>query len=134
MNKALWIAITVVALFAVTVIPATAAGDKNQHRWDGARFALVGEVLAVDTELQTITVQVSKGNYQVEDYVGQELVITTAGARILPYGECPKEPIGLEDIEVGTYVSANGNVVADEEGDVFQATRVTVDVPPPTEE
>ncbi len=134
MKKAPWIAITVVALLAVIVIPATAAGGKNQQRWDGARFALVGEVLAVDPEAQTITVQVSKGNYQVEDYVGQELVITTAGARILPYGECPKEPIGLGDIEVGTYVSANGYVVADEEGDVFQATRVTVDVPPPAEE
>jgi hypothetical protein len=127
MKKALWLAVTVAALLAMTAVPAMAGGDNNRHRWQGTRFGLVGEVTAVDAGAQTITVEVHAGSWLIEDYVGQELTVTTDDeTRFLRFADPTCEFITFDDVQVGDYVSVNGIV---QEGDVFLAKRVTVDVP-----
>jgi hypothetical protein len=162
MKRTLWLVVTVLALVALTAVPAVAeggkqsrqtdgemqaaqasqsqdasqmSGDKQRHRWYGARFALVGEVVAVDADEQTFRVLVDKGNPYIEDYVGQELTIATDESTcFLLYGEPPFESASFDDVEVGSYVGVNGCVVALQAADLFLAKRVMVDVPLPAEE
>jgi len=131
MKKVLWLCILVVALLAVTAVPAMAGGDNNQYRWQGSVFGAVGQVMAVDADAGTITVQVYAGNRLVKDHIGQELTITTnEDTLFLRYGDPKCEAITFDEIEVGDYASMNGIVVSPDEGnDVFLAKRVTVDVP-----
>jgi hypothetical protein len=131
MKKALWIIATVVAVLALATVPTLAGGDKHRHRWRGARFALVGEVTAVDAETLTITVQVEKGSKPVRPHVGEALTVATGErTRFLRHGERPPEVIGFQDVEVGARVGINGVVKPDDEGNrVFLAWRVVVDVP-----
>jgi thioredoxin reductase len=135
MKRTIWLVATVITLLALTAVPALAEGGKQRHRWYGTRFALVGEVTAVNAGAQTFTVLVDKGNTSVEDYVGQELTIATGELTCyLRYGEPPFEIISFDDIQVGSYVGVNGHVLAGVEPDLFLAKRVMVDVPLPAEE
>jgi len=135
MKRTIWLVAAVLALVALTAVPALAEGGKQRYRWHGARFALVGEVIAVDADEQTFTVLVGKGSPPVEDYVGQELTIATSELTcFLRYGEPPFEVISFDDVQVGSYVGVNGCVVALEETGVFLAQRVMVDVPLQAEE
>ena len=127
MKKTLWLGLLVVAVLAMTIAPALAGGDKNRQHWrSGDRFALVGEVTAVDADELTITVRVWMGSGLVKEYLDEELTITTtAETRFRRFDDPPCEFITFEDVEVGDFVSVAG-VVAD---DLFLAQRVTVDVP-----
>ncbi len=130
MKKALWLAVAVMALLAVITVPAMASGDNHQKRWSGTRFGLVGQVTAVDADTGTITVLVHTGSWQVKDYIGQELPVSTDGdTSFLRYGHPKCEFITFADIQVGACISASGVVLADEGADVFLASRITVDVP-----
>ena len=122
MKRAFWITTVVVALLAMTALPALAAGGKVRHRWDGTLFALVGQVTAIDAANLTITVQVLKGPLEGETVT----VSTDASTRFLQYGECPMDVIGFEDVEVEDYASVGGLVLDD---GVYLANRVTVDIP-----
>jgi len=130
MKKRLFLMVSVLALLAVTAMPALAAGGQCNKRWLGDSFALVGEVTAVDAETGSITVEVYTGNALVKDYIGEELVIATdAETMFLRYGELTCEVIAFEDVEVGAYVSINGHLLVDAGVETFLAKRVTVDVP-----
>jgi hypothetical protein len=129
--KKLLLLVSVVALLALTAVPAMAGGDNNRHRWDGERFGLVGEVTEVDAEAKTITVLVHRGSRLVKDYLGDELLITAVGrTRFLRYAEPKCEPIGFGDVEVGARVGINGYMVTEDGGgEIFQAKLVIVDIP-----
>ena len=131
MKKTLWLGLLVVAVLAMTITPALAGGDKNRHHWRGDRFALVGEVTAMNDDDQTITVQVWMGSWLVKEYIDEVLTVTTTEeTRFRRFDDPPHVFITFEDIEVGAHISATGNVVADDEGDdLFLAQQVTVDVP-----
>jgi hypothetical protein len=125
MKKLLWL-VSIVALLALTAVPAMAGGDNERWRWEGERFGLVGVVTAVDTDAKTITVLVHRGSRLVKDYVGEELLITTIGrTRFLRYAEPKCEIIGFDDVEAGARVGLNGYMVEDD----FLAKRVIVDIP-----
>jgi len=135
MKRTIRLIVAVLALVALTAVPAAAEGGKQRHRWHGARFAVVGEVTAVDADEQTFTMLVDKGNPYVEDYVGQELTIATDEyTGFFLYGEPPFESGSFDDVQVGSYVGVNGCVVALQAADLFLAKRVMVDVPLPAEE
>lgn len=126
MKKQLWLGVAVVVLLAATVMPVMAEGGKNQIRWLGQVFSLVGEVTALDGEAKTITVEVYSGSKLVKSYIGNELTITTKESTLfLLYGHAKGETITFADVAVGDYVSVSGNIVNDD----FVAKRVTVDVP-----
>ena len=126
MKKALWLVLLIVALLAIAVTTTLAGGDNHRHRWDGDRFALVGQVTAVDTVARTITVNVWMGNRAVKDYIDDDLLVTTTeDTRFRRFDDPECVFIAFEDIEVDAYVSVGGNVDADD----FLALRVTVDVP-----
>ena len=131
MKKTLWLGLLVVAVLAMTIAPALAGGDKNRQHWrSGDRFALVGEVTAVEVDdadaKKTITVQVWMGSGLVKEYIDDELTITTTEETLFRrYDALPCEFITFEDVELDDFVSVAG-VVAD---DLFLAQRVTVDVP-----
>ena len=134
------IAMLIIAVLAMTVTPALAGGDNHRRRWDGQRFGLIGEVVAVDVEGQSITVLVLRGSRLVKDLIDQELAINTdENTRFRLFGDTPGELIALENIAEGDLVSVSGSVTTDEGGDkTYLAKRVTVGVPfecdPPSEE
>jgi hypothetical protein len=125
MKKQVLLSIAVLVLLVAAVMPVAAEGGKNKIRWLGSVFALVGEVTAVDAEAETITVNVHTGNSLIKQYIGRELTLATgADTLFLRFGEeC--EQITFADVELGAYISANGQVV----NDLFVAKRVTVGVP-----
>jgi hypothetical protein len=125
MKKLLWL-VSLVALLALTAVPALAEGENQRYRWEGERFGLVGVVTEVDLDAKTITVLVHRGSRLVKGYLGEELLITTvARTRFLRYAEPKCEIIGFEDVEVGARVGINGYRVEDD----FLAKRVIVDIP-----
>jgi hypothetical protein len=130
MKKAVWLVVSLVALLALTAIPAVAEGETHRYRWEGERFALLGQVTAVDTEAETITVMVYRGSRLVKGYLEEELVINTIEhTRFLRYADPKCEVIAFEDIEVDSPIGIRGYVVPGEGEDVFLAKVVVVDVP-----
>ncbi len=126
MKKQMWLGVMVLVLLATTVMPVMAEGGKNQIRWLGQVFSLVGEVTALDGETKTITVEVYSGSKLVKSYIGKELTFTTDGnTQFLLYGHSKGDKITFAGVEVGDNISVSGNIVYD----VFLAKRVTVDVP-----
>jgi hypothetical protein len=130
MKKTLWILAAVVTVLAATAVPALASGDRQHHRWCGARFALAGEVVAIDPRELTITVQVERGSRLVKPYVGRELtVVTGERTRFFRYGPRPMEVIRFEDVQVGARVAILGVVAVDDVPHAFLARRVIVGIP-----
>lgn len=131
MKRGFWIATVVVAVLAMTALPALAAGGKWRHRLEGTRFALVGEVTAIESP--TITVKVLKGSLEGEVVP----VSTDVDTRFRDDGaDCPDRVIDFADVEDAyeaaileenaLYVSVNGFVNDD---GVYLANRVTVVIP-----
>lgn len=126
MKKQVWLGLVVAFLLAVAVMPVMAEGGKQQMQWQGNVFALVGEVTAVDAAAKTITVEVYSGNQLVKAYIDEELtIVTNEDTMFLRYDAAKCQVLTFADVEVGDYVSVNGNVL----NDLFVAKRVTVDVP-----
>jgi len=126
MKKQVWLGVMVLALLAATVMPVMAEGGKNQNRWLGQVFSLVGQVTALDDVAGTITVQVHSGSKLSKSYVGKELTVTTdENTLFLLYGHAKGDTITFADVELGDDISVNGYVL----NGVFVAKRVTVDVP-----
>lgn len=126
MKRHVWIAIAALVLLAVAVTPVMAGGGKNQIRWLGNVFSLVGEVTELDEAAGTITVKVYNGNKLVQGYIGKELAVKTdEDTLFLQYGHEQGETITFAELEVGDYISINGHVV----DGVFVAKRVTAGVP-----
>jgi hypothetical protein len=130
-RKAGWLVLLAVAILALTITPALAGGDKHRRRWKGERFALVGEVAAVEIQEGTISVMVLLGSRAIKDHIDLELtLVTNEDTRFRSLDDPPGEPIELEDIEVGDIISAGGHVETDSGGEqIFVAHRVTKDVP-----
>jgi len=86
MKRVLWIIVSIASLLAMTAVPAMAAGGKNQLRWVGTPFSLVGQVTAVDPVALTLTVDVHIGNRHIKSYIGAELAVQSdANTRFLRY-------------------------------------------------
>jgi len=130
-KKLLWLVLLALAILALAISPALAGGDNHRRRWHGDRFALVGEVTAVDTENGTIKVLVSMGSRAMRDYLDLEVtLVTSEDTRFRCFDDPPGEFIELVDIEVDDIVSVGGRLAADEEGtEYFLALRVTKGVP-----
>ena len=130
MKKRLVIVALVVAVLALTAMPAAAGGDKNHNRWLGLVFGLVGEVTAVDLEAETITVKVLTGSQLVKPFIDAELTLATnEDTKFMLYVDQACEQAALEDVYVGALVSANGTVIVAPEGKTYLAVRVTIDAP-----
>lgn len=140
--------ILLVALLALTVIPAAAGqggsgngsggpqttpqpapqgqGTMTTYRQSSPRgtFAITGKITALDAVNQTITVTVLRGNNLVKPYINTSVtVVTTAKTKFL-YKESTTAvatAITFSDLAVGDAVSING-ILAE---NVWTAKRVT---------
>ncbi len=132
--KKLFVLTLVLALLAVTAVPAFAAGNPPAGNGNGggsgsgkggnAPFALAGTIASLDPATGAVTVTVACGNQLVKPYIGQNLVIqTTSTTRFLlsnPDGVAT--PITFADLVAGQAVSVNGQV----KNNVWTASRITV--------
>lgn len=130
-KRVVWYSVLVIVLLTVsagTVMAGKGGGGGGGGGGDAPKgscvFALVGQVVSVDYEAESITVQVLSGNRLVQDYIDTALTVTTTSeTRFWTYGESDCVPGAFEDVVVGTYVSVGGCV---DPVDGFVAERVTV--------
>ena len=136
-KRVVWCSVLVIVLLTVSA-GTVMAGQRRGGGGGGAAapigacvFAVVGEVVAVDVETQSISVQVLTVNHLVKDCFDEELMIsTTVDTLFRRFGDPDCVLVAFEDVEVGAYVSVGGCVVADAAGiECLVAERVTVNVP-----
>lgn len=129
--KKLFVLTLVLALLAITALPAFAAGGAPTGNGGGdsgkgskAPFALAGTIANLDPITHTVTVTVVCGNKLVKPYVGQNLNIqTTETTRfLLRNADGTVTPITFADLAVGQKVSSNGQLA----NNVWTAGRITV--------
>ena len=136
--KKLLVLTLVVALLAIAVAPAMAAGGRYGENAHGARrsagngarnsaaatFALAGTIASLDPANRTVTVKVASGNIAVKDDIGQSLTIQTVDATrfLLRNPDGAATPISFADLAVGQKVSVNGKLA----NSVWTASRITV--------
>jgi hypothetical protein len=132
MKKYLVLAL-VIALLTMSVVPAFAAeegpirsrnGDGGGYRYGYPPFALAGEIVSIDAEARTVTVEAICGNIVVRPYIGDEVTLTTNDMTkfLLRNPDATATPITFDDLKVGDQISAHGRLV---EG-VWKTTRITV--------
>jgi hypothetical protein len=124
----------VLALLAISAVPALAAGRAhakngqiagNEYGKGGKMpFALAGTIASIDPVARTVTVTVACGNKLVKPYIGQDLTLQTTDATrfLLRNPDGTATPITFEDLTVGQNVSSNGKLV----NNVWTANRITV--------
>jgi hypothetical protein len=156
--KKLSIVIVVVAMLALSVVPALAAGGPSANQGTGAGtctgtqtnlqagsatrsqagysggmqaaygsrapYALSGTITLVNSDAQTITVNVACGNTLVKSYIGSDvaLKISASTRLLLRNADGTATPISFADLQVGQTVSSQGSLV----NGAFTASRVTV--------
>ncbi len=129
--KKLFVLTIVLALVALTVVPALAAGSPPEAKGcvngfclQKAPFALVGTIANLDPDTRTVTVTVVCGNLLVKPFIGENLTLqTTDATRFLQ--RVPGStaiPITFEDLAVGQKVSSYGVLV----NGIWTAGRITV--------
>jgi hypothetical protein len=133
--KKLFLLTLVLALLAIAVTPALAAGGPqggNAHSArSGARnratstFSLAGTITSVDIAARTVTVKVLSGNLLVKPYLTQNLTIQTNDSTrfLLRNPDGVATPITFAELVAGQKVSVNGTTA----NSVWTATRITVD-------
>jgi hypothetical protein len=135
--KKIFVLLIVVALLAVTVVPALADGNGNTFEYhhtyrNGSplkqagsnSFALSGTIAALNPGAGTVTVSVACGNILVQPYVGQDVTLETTGVTrfLLRNPSGVATPITFADLAVGQKVSANGELA----NNAWTASRITV--------
>ena len=132
--KKIFVLMLVLALMAITVVPAFAAGNPPAGNGRGggggtgkgsnAPFALVGTIASLDSAERAITVTVVRGNKLVKMFIGQTLTIqaTEATRFLLRNPDNTATPITFADLVVGQSVSVNGQLA----NNVWTAGRITV--------
>jgi len=132
--KKFFVLTLVLALLAVTVIPALAAGGAPAGNGRGggggtgkggnAPFALAGTIASLDPAARTVTVTVACGNKLVKLFIGQNLTIQTTDATrfLLRNPDSTATPITFADLAVGQKVSVYGQLA----NNVWTASRITV--------
>lgn len=129
--KKLFVLTLVLALVAVTVVPALAAGSPpeangcvNGFCVQKAPYALAGTIASLDPETRTVTVTVACGNLLVKPFIGENLTLqTTDATRFLQRNPgSTATPITFDDLAIGQKVSSYGRLV----NNVWTAGRITV--------
>ncbi len=101
-------------------------GTMTTYRQSSPRgtFALTGQVTAVDTVNQTITLTVVRSNKLVKAYVNTNVTIVITSTTKFLYKSssiATATKITFNDIQVGDYISVTGTVA----NNVWKTTRVT---------
>jgi Domain of unknown function (DUF5666) len=130
--KKLFVLVFVIALLAVTAMPALAEDGpivRNRFtlitRRDGnGVISLAGTITSLDSSARTVNVKVASGNRLAKPYLGKDVTILTTNATrfLLRNPDGSATPITFAELIVGQKVSVYGGVV----DNVLTASRITV--------
>ena len=114
-----WLVLLVVSLLAIAAVIPVAAGTPNPHANAAATgshgyFQLIGKITAFDTEANTVTVLVLRGNKLVKPFIGTEVTITVDTSTVFHFKKGTNATLtDLSGLVIGNPVSINGKIVDD---------------------